>query len=83
MTSTSISAEEFDRRFDAGEELDEFLDVDNPAIVLADEPRRVNFNLPGWLVDVIDREAKHLAIPRQSVVIMWLADRAKQERLVV
>ena len=83
MTSTSISAEEFDRRFDAGEELDEFFDVDNPAIVRADEPRRVNFNLPGWLVDVIDREAKHLAIPRQSVVIMWLADRAKQERLVV
>ena len=46
-----------------------------------EDARRVNFNMPQWLIDAIDKEARHLAIPRQSVVIMWLADRARQERL--
>ena len=46
-----------------------------------EETRRVNFNMPKWLIDAIDKEARHLAIPRQSVAIMWLADRARQENL--
>ena len=79
----TISTEEFDRRFDAGEELDEYLDMMNPIVRKPDDVRRVNFNMPGWLVDAIDVEARLLAIPRQSVAIMWLADRARQEKLVV
>ena len=37
--------------------------------------------MSGWLVDAVDREAKHLAIPRQSVAITWLTDRARKEKL--
>ena len=83
MTNVSISADEFDRRFDEGEELEEYLDMDNPVVTKADGTRRVNFNMPGWLIDALDKEAKHLAISRQAVAIIWLADRAKQEHLTV
>ena len=77
MTATStISAEELDRRFDDGEELDEFFDMDNPVIhkVEADEPRRVNFTMPAWLVDALDADARHLAVSRQSIINLRLAN---------
>ena len=79
----TISAEELDRRFDEGEGLEEYFDMENPVVRKPDDIRRVNFNMPGWLVDAIDKEAKHLAIPRQSVAITWLADRARQEKLAM
>lgn len=82
MTAIStITTEELDRRFDEGEDLNEHFDLDDPIISYGEEPRRVNFNFPAWLVDALDKEAKHLAISRQAVAIVWLADRAKQEGL--
>ena len=72
--SSTISAEEFDRRFDEGEALDEFLDVQNPIVREPDEPRRVSLTMPSWLVDELDAEARHLASTRQSVINMRLAD---------
>ncbi len=75
---TTISVEEFDRRFDDGEELLEYLDLEHPII---EKPHRINFNLPDWLVTALDRRAKHLGIPRQAVAIVWLAERAEQEGL--
>ena len=78
-----ISTKELDRRFDEGEDLEDYFDMANPVVRKPDDIRRVNFNMPGWLVDAIDKEAKHLAIPRQSVVITWLADRARQDKLAV
>ena len=81
MTARStISSDEFDRLFDDGEGLEEHLDMENPVVNRGDEPRRVNLTMPAWLIDVLDQEAKHLAISRQAVAITWLADRAKQER---
>lgn len=73
MTATStISAEELDRRFDEGEDLDEFFDMDNPTVRRAE--RRVNLNMPAWLVDAIDVKAKRLGANRQSYINMTLAD---------
>ena len=81
MTARStISSDEFDRRVDDGEGLEEHLDMENPVVNRGDAPRRVNLTMPAWLIDVLDQEAKHLAISRQAVAITWLADRAKQER---
>ncbi|RDB59477.1 CopG family transcriptional regulator [Gordonibacter sp. 28C] len=45
-----------------------------------DEPRKVNGTMPSWLVDELDIEARHLAVSRQAVINMWLAEKAEDRR---
>jgi len=74
----TISAKELDRRFDAGEDISRFLDWDNaqrPGL----EQRRVNVDLPAWMIGSLDREAKRVGVTRQSIVKVWLAERLKAE----
>ena len=75
-----ITTEEFDRRFDNGEDVDEYVDLEHPVIRKGRGYRRVNLTLPAWLIDELDAQAQHLAISRQAVAVTWLADRAKQEK---
>jgi hypothetical protein len=76
-TASETTAEEFDRRFDAGEDLTGALDLQSarrPAVA----PRRVNVDFPSWVVDALDQEATRLGVTRQSVIKMWIADRLGQ-----
>lgn len=70
----SISAEEFDRRFDAGEDISDHVDWTNarrPGL----EPKRVNVDFPIWMVERLDRNAQRLGVTRQALIKMWIADR--------
>lgn len=70
----TISAEEFDKRFDAGEDVSEFVDWESatrPGL----EQRRVNIDFPSWVVDALDREARRLGVSRQAVVKVRIAER--------
>ena len=74
---SEMASEELDRRFDAGEDVTEALDVQSarrPAVA----SRRVNVDFPSWVVDALDREATRLGVTRQSVIKMWIADRLEQ-----
>ena len=73
MTKT-IAAEEFDRRFDDGEDMAEFIDW-NSARRPGLEPKRVNVDFPQWMVAGLDREAKRRGITRQALIKTWVADR--------
>jgi hypothetical protein len=70
-----ITVEEFDRLFDEGsDEIDDYLDWDSfrrPGL----EIKRVNVDLPQWMIDRLDREARRIGVPRQAVIKMWLAER--------
>jgi hypothetical protein len=71
-------AEDFDRRFDAGEDVRSDLDLAKrrrPAL----ESRRVNVDFPSWMVDALDREAKRLGVTRQFVITVWLAERLERK----
>jgi hypothetical protein len=73
-TPKTISAEEFDRRFEAGEDVSEYLDLSRayrPNL----EPRRVNVDFPSWVVNGLDREAQRLGVTRQALIKMWIAER--------
>jgi hypothetical protein len=75
----TITAEELDRRFDDGEDISQFLDwskATRPHL----EQRRVNVDLPLWMINTLDLEAKRVGVTRQSVVKMWLSDRIKAEQ---
>jgi hypothetical protein len=76
---TTITAEELDRRFDAGEDISEFLDWDKarrPGL----EPRRVNVDLPAWMIQQLDQQADLIGVTRQSIIKVWLSERIKEER---
>jgi len=69
-----MNAAEFDRRFDEGEDVTPWLDLD-AAMRPGLETRRVNVDFPAWVIEALDREAQRLGVSRQSVIKLWIVDR--------
>ncbi len=73
-SKTTITAEEFDR----GEDVSAFLDwskARRPGL----EPRRVNVDLPGWMISELDKQAALIGVTRQSIMKVWHSERIKEE----
>ncbi len=78
MRKRSMKAKEFDKKFDNGEDISEFLDVENakkPGL----EQKRVNVDFPVWIIEALDKEAKKLGVTRQSVIKFWIAEKLQQK----
>ena len=75
-----MKAEEFDEKFDDGEDITEFLDLSD-ARRPGYEQRRVNVDFPTWMIDALDDEAKRLGVTRQSIIKVWIAERLKKRPL--
>jgi len=73
-----MKADEFDTRFDSGEDITGELDLTAARRPLL-EARRVNVDFPSWMVESLDREAKRLGVTRQSVIKMWIAERLERK----
>lgn len=65
-----ISAAELDEKFDRGEDIAHFLDLEKATVI-----QRVNVDFPVWMVKMLDREAVKLNVSRQAVIKMWLRER--------
>lgn len=79
MKKKSITAEEFDRRFDEGDDLSEFIDWESarrPGL----ESKRVSVDFPSWMVRELDFASRKLGVTRQSLIKVFIADRLKQEK---
>jgi hypothetical protein len=77
-TKKKITTAEFDRRFDAGEDISEFLDwskATRPGL----QKNRVNVDMPQWMIGGLDRVADRHGIARQALIKTWLAERLKTE----
>lgn len=72
-----VKAKEFDKKFDAGEGITKYLDV-SKARRPKQEQKRVNVDFPLWMIHELDREAKRLGVPRQSIIKVWVAERLKK-----
>ncbi|MFM2430324.1 MAG: hypothetical protein RLZZ511_1537 [Cyanobacteriota bacterium] len=69
-----MNAEELDQRFDDGESVLEFFDLNTakrPGLAI----KRVNVDFLAWMVEALDREAQRLGIHRQAVIKTWIAQR--------
>ncbi len=73
-----MKTEEFDKRFDDGEDVSKHLDFSR-ARRPGREQKRVNVDFPVWMIQALDREAKHLGVPRQSIIKLWIAERLEQK----
>ncbi len=72
-----MKAKELDEKFDAGEDITDFVDL-STARRPNQEQRRVNVDFPSWMIDGLDREAKRVGVTRQSIIKVWLAERLEQ-----
>ncbi len=72
-----ISTEAFDRKFDDGEDVSEFVDWSKMRRPGRDV-RRVNVDFPAWVVEALDREAQRLGVTRQALVKLWIAERLER-----
>jgi hypothetical protein len=72
-----MKAKKFDRKFDEGEEIVDQLDLAK-ARRPEQEQKRVNVDFPLWMIHQLDKEAKRLGVPRQSIIKVWVAERLKQ-----
>ena len=69
-----MKAKEFDSKFDAGKDISKYLDI-SKAVRPEQEQKRVNVDLPIWMIHSLDKEAKRLGVPRQSIIKVWVAER--------
>jgi len=69
-----MKAREFDKRFDNGEDVSKYLDM-TKARKPKQEHKRVNVDFPLWMIHLLDKEARRLGVPRQSIIKVWIADR--------
>jgi hypothetical protein len=75
-----MKSEEFDKKFDDGEDLSKYLDFEK-ATRPGREQKRVNVDFPVWMIQSLDREANRLGVPRQSVIKVWIADRLEHAHM--
>jgi hypothetical protein len=71
-----MKAKEFDKKFDDSKDVSKYLDMSK-----AERPRqtqkRVNVDFPLWMIQELDKEAKRLGVPRQSIIKVWVAERLR------
>ena len=73
-----MKASDFDRKFDDGGDVTADLDL-SKVRRLAQEQRRVNVDLPSWMIQSLDREAGRLGVTRQSIIKVWIAERLERK----
>ncbi len=67
-----MKAEEFDKKFDRGEDIGKYLDL-SKARRPGREQKRVNVDFPTWMIQALDREAERLGIARQALIKVVIA----------
>jgi hypothetical protein len=72
-----MKAKEFDKKFDEGESIIRQLYL-SKAIRPNQVQKRVNVDFPLWMIQSLDKEAKRLGVPRQSIIKIWLAERLQK-----
>ena len=72
-TAASITAADLDAKFDAGEDISAYLELDK-AIRPGRSVQRVNVDFPTDLLRAIDREATRIGVARQAWIKLRLAD---------
>jgi len=71
-----MKAKDLDKKFDSGENITGLLDL-SKARRPGQEQKRVNVDFPTWMINSLDKEAKRLGVPRQSIIKIWIAERLK------
>ncbi len=72
-----MKASDFDKKFDKGESIIGHLDLSKVSRP-EQEQKRVNVDFPVWMIQLLDKEARRLGVPRQSIIKIWVAERLEK-----
>lgn len=75
-----MKARDFDKKFDEGQDISKYIDV-SKAKRSKQEQKRVNVDFPLWMIHLLDKEAKRLGVPRQSIIKVWVAERLEKSMM--
>ena len=75
-----MKANKLDQKFDSGESIIEDLDLSKVRRPIL-EQRRINLDIPIWMIESLDRESKRLGVTRQSVIKVWIAEKLEQHHV--
>jgi hypothetical protein len=72
-----MKAKTLDKNFDDGQNVLKHFDL-LKATRPGQEQKWVNVDFPIWMIQRLDKEAKRLGVPRQSLIKVWIAERLEQ-----
>ena len=72
-----MKAKVLDEKFDAGEDISQLMDMSKARRPQQDQ-KRVNVDFPVWMIQQLDKEARRLGVPRQSIIKVWVAERLQK-----
>jgi len=75
------STEEFDRRFDEGEDIHNLIDMSEAKIVRHGKKVRITLDVAEKLVNEIDRIRESIGVDRGALIKIWLHERVQHEKI--
>ncbi|MEA3414739.1 MAG: CopG family transcriptional regulator [Thermodesulfobacteriota bacterium] len=75
------STEEFDRRFDEGEDIHDLIDMPETRIIRHGKKVRITLDVAEELVNEIDRIRESIGVNRGALIKIWLHERVQQEKV--
>jgi hypothetical protein len=76
------STEEFDRRFDDGEDIHDLIDISEAKIIRHGKKVRITLDVAEELIKEIDRIRESIGVDRGALIKVWLHERVHQEKTV-
>ena len=74
------TAEEFDRRFDNGEDIHNLIDMSKAKIIRHGKKVRITLDVAEELIKEIDLIRKSIGVDRGALIKVWLHERLQQEK---
>jgi len=74
------STEEFDRRFDEGEDINDLIDINQAKIIRHGKKVRITLDVAEELVQDIDQIRKSIGVDRSALIKIWLHERVQKEK---
>jgi hypothetical protein len=68
-----LNAKDFDRRFDSGEDMVDYMDVKKAQV--NKRIQRINVDIPMPFLMKIDREAQRIGVARTALIKLWLSEK--------
>ena len=74
------STQEFDRRFDNGEDIHDLIDMSKAKVIRHGKKVRITLDVAEELVKEIDRIRLTIGVDRGALIKVWLHERVQQEK---
>ena len=76
------SAEEFDRRFNEGEDIHDLINISKAGIFRHGKKVRITLDIAEGLLQEIDRIRNEIGVDRSALIKIWLHERVQKEKSI-